>query len=278
MRKIATIGISLLFIVSLYLAHSMTSSSGPAAIARDKGAQTYTGKVYVAGMGGHFTEADVVIDPSAEAPIVVKELGRYEVGSKDSHPIHDIRIDSNDNTKMFWSTYKTDAKAQGKILHAGITDLKSAKILKDEKVQIPDKAQWTGAMYCASGQTKDSYLPVTMSNEGYIDVFEKNTLKLKHRVYLDSIGFKNNYQFFHGTNSPDMKAFVITANMTKEWSAPDAPAERLGQIEIVSLDLAALEKGELKVLGRSTITGSPQKTITFRQSFTPDGKYLLQSG
>lgn len=277
MKKILTVGISLVLVIGLYLAFSTTSSKGTA-VAKAKEGQNYTGKVYVAGMGGHFAEADVVIDPSSDNPIVIKDLGKYDVGAKDTHPIHDIRIDENDRTKMYWSTYKTDAKSEKKVLHAGITDLKSAENIKDEIVPVPDRVHWGGAMYCASGQTKDSYLPVTMSNEGYIDVFEKNTLKLKHRVYLDSIGFKNNYQFFHGTNTPDMKAFIITANMTEEWASPDAPAVRLGKIEIVSLDLEALEKGELKVLGRNTITGSPEKTITFRQSFTADGKYLLQSG
>lgn len=269
---------SIVLVLWMYLIYSTTDQSSTDAIAKDTETKKYAGKVYVAGMGGHFAEAEVVIDPSASEPLVIKDLGRYEVGGKDTHPIHDIRIDSNDRTKIFWSTYKTDLKAKGKVLHVGMTDLSSAEVVKDQVVEVPDRAYWTGAMYCASGQTKDSYIPVTMSNDGYIDVFEKGSLKLKHRVFLDSIGFKNNYQFFHGTNSPDLKSFVITANMTKEWVKPDEPAERLGKIDIVSLDLAALEKGELKVRARGMVTGSPQATISFRQSFTPDGKYLLQSG
>ncbi|MDX1763180.1 MAG: hypothetical protein R3231_02545, partial [bacterium] len=31
-------------------------------------------------------------------------------------------------------------------------------------------------------------------------------------------------------------------------------------------------------LAEGSITGTPGKTITFRQYFTPDGKYILQSG
>jgi hypothetical protein len=44
------------------------------------------------------------------------------------------------------------------------------------------------------------------------------------------------------------------------------------------LDLNELENGKVKVLAKNTITGEPGKTITFRETFSKDGKYLLQSG
>ncbi len=75
-----------------------------------------------------------------------------------------------------------------------------------------------------------------------------------------------------------MKNYVLTVNKTKEWLKPDSPPPFLGQIDVILLELPALEKGEFKVITKNTITGSPAKTITFRQRFTPDGSYLLQSG
>jgi hypothetical protein len=117
-----------------------------------------------------------------------------------------------------------------------------------------------------------------MTNAGYISVFDKKTLDLKRHIFIDSLGYEDNYQFIHGTNTPDMKHFVLAVNKTQKWHKPDAPAQRLGRIDMLLLDLPALEKGELKVKAKNTITGSPDKTVTFRQRFTPDGKYLLQSG
>jgi len=51
-----------------------------------------------------------------------------------------------------------------------------------------------------------------------------------------------------------------------------------GELALFVLDVASLEKGELKVVQQATITGgNPKSTITFRQYYTPDGKYILQS-
>jgi hypothetical protein len=179
---------------------------------------------------------------------------------------------------MFWSTYKADKEAKGRIFHVGVSDLKTGDVLKDKALAIPERAEWIGALYCGSGQTKDSFMPITMSNESFIDVFDKKNLDLKARVYLDTLGYKDNYFFFHGTNSPDLKYLAMTINKTKPWTKANTPAARLGEIDMLLLDLAALEKGDVKVLAKNTITGSPAKTLTFRQSFTNDGRYLLQSG
>jgi hypothetical protein len=278
MRKFLVIGACLLLVFAVYLSHSTVDTNVPVAVA--KHAKTYSGKLYVAGMGGHFTVADVEIDPSNTShPIKVNNLDRIVIGSKDTHPTHDARIDSNDRAKMYWSTYKIDKKAKGKKMHVGLSDLKTGKVLMDKAIDLPKRGLgWTGALYCGSGQTEKSFLPVTMSNESYIDVFDKKSLKLKKRVYLEELGYKNNYFFFHGTNSPDMKTFAVTINLTKQWSKPSAPAARKGLIDMLLLDLPSLEKGKVKVLAKNTITGDPKKTLTFRQYFTEDGKYLLQSG
>jgi hypothetical protein len=229
-------------------------------------------------MGGHFSAAEVRINPSAAIPLKVESLDRVDIGDKDTHPTHDPRIDVKDRSKMFWSTYKADKKAKGRIFHVGVSDLKTGDVIKDVALEIPERAKWIGALYCGSGQTENSFMPITMSNESFIDVFDKKSFELKSRIYLDSLGYKDNYFFFHGTNSPDLKTFALTINKTKKWSKANAPADRLGEIDMLLLDLPSLEKGKVKVVAKNTITGSPKKTLTFRQSYTPDGKYLLQSG
>ena len=51
-------------------------------------------------------------------------------------------------------------------------------------------------------------------------------------------------------------------------------------MDLYYLDMADLENGKATVLQKSAtqITGNAGATIMFRQTFTPDGKYLLQSG
>jgi hypothetical protein len=278
MKKILFVSIVILLTFGLYLANTVVDSKAPTAIAKLNDMSVYTGTIYVAGMGGHFSAVEVRIDPSKAAPLEVKSLDRIDIGSKDTHPTHDPRIDVNDRSKMFWSTYKADKEAKGRVFHVGVSDLKTGDVIKDKALEIPERAEWIGALYCGSAQTKDSFMPITMSNESFIDVFDKKSLDLKARVYLDNLGYKDNYFFFHGTNSPGLQKLVMTINKTAPWTKPNTPAARLGEIDMLLLDLAALEKGDVKVLAKNTITGSPKKTLTFRQSFTNDGRYILQSG
>lgn len=279
MKKLCIVTALLFLVIGIYLSQSTINSDTPAADAKNKDLPSYTGTIYVAGMGGHFAAAEVEIQPGSDMPISVKELDRVDIGDKDTHPTHDPRIDVNDRAKMFWSTYKTDKKATGRIFHVGVSDLETGDVIKDVALEVPERAQWIGALYCGSGQTKDSYLPITMSNEAFIDVFDKKSLDLKNRIYLDALGYKNNYFFFHGVNAPDMKTLALSINKTKTWATACCdPAERVGEIDMLLLDLPALEKGKIKVVSKNTVTGSPKKTLTFRQTFTPDGKYLLQSG
>lgn len=279
MKKVLVALIALATVFGIYLGYSMISETAPVANALNKDVkEAYSGTIYIAGMGGHFAQAEVEIDPTGEIPIIIKDLDRVVIGSKMTHPTHDARIDAKKRTKMFWSTYKIDKEAKGRTVHVGVSDLKTGEVIKDVALQLPEQVKWASALYCGSGQTEKSFLPVTMTNEAFIDVFDKESLKLQHRVYLDSLGYKDNYLFFHGINSPDMKTFAVAINKTKPWVKPDEPAARIGQIDMLLLDLPALEKGKVKMVAKNTITGSPKKTMTFRQTFTPDGKYLLQSG
>jgi hypothetical protein len=266
MKKVLLVFTCLALVVSVYLAYTTTSSNTPSALAKHEQMKTYSGMIYVAGMGGHFAAADVSIDPADAEPITIKKLDRIVIGDKKTHPTHDPRIDVNDRTKLYWSTYKLDPDSK---VHVGVSDLKTGNVIKDVALSLDERAKWTGALYCGSGQSSAFFMPVTMTDEAYIDVFDKKTLELKHRVFLD---YKpGETKFYHGTNTPDMKKYVVAVNLA-DGGKPN------GNIDLIMLDMPSLEKGKAKVLAKGRVTGSPGKTLTFRQSFTPDGKYLLQSG
>jgi len=110
-----------------------------------------------------------------------------------------------------------------------------------------------------------------MGMEGYVDVLDKKDLSLKHRVWVSDLGYaKGSYKFTHGTNSPDMKTFVLALNQAKEGKGT-------GDIDFILVDLAELEKGKFKQIAKNTLKGEPDKTITFRQYFSNDGKFIMQS-
>jgi hypothetical protein len=248
-KRLSTFGI-LSLVAGAYLTLSTVSSFTPVAVASG-GKKAYNGSLYVGGMGGHFSVVDVTIDPNnKKAPITVNSLDKLDIGGK-GHPTLDARIDAKDKNTMYWSTYRLDTwKEKGKgggNLHVGKSNLATGEVITDIAFPAPDRAKWTNANYFASGQSANSYIPVSAANEGYIDVYDKKTMKLKHRVFLGGLGIRaGETTLAHGINTPDMKKFLLT------------------------------------VLQEATIIGVPKHasggTITFRQSFTADGKYLLQSG
>lgn len=266
MKKMIIVAICLMMAFGLYLSMSSVEQVVPAASA----GKTYSGTIYVAGMGGHFAAADITVDPSDAAnPIKVTKLDRVVIGDKDTHPTHDPRIDAKDPGKLFWSTYKPDKKIEGgRTAHVGVSDLKTGNVITDKAVVLDDKASWIGALYCASGQSKDYYMPVTMTDLPYIDVFSKSDFSLKQRVFLD---YKLGESFFfHGTNNDQMDKFALVVNL-KTDGKPN------GKIDAYLLDLKSLEAGKAKILKKNQFSGEPGKTLTFRQDFTPDGKYIVQS-
>lgn len=235
--------------------------------------EPYTATFYVAGMGGHFAKADMTIEPSSPSPLHLHALHRIIIGDKDNHPTHDARIDKENRNVMFWSTYHID-KETG-MPHVGKSDLLTGEILKDVNVPVPPEATHTHHMYCASAQTKDYYLPITMTNKAYIDVFRKSDLKHVNRVFLEGTDadIHKPYLFYHGTNSPDMKKILITINEAeKPQGAP------IGKMDMFLLDADALVKGKVVVLAHGIAPGAPGKTMSFRQYFSPDGKLIANSG
>jgi len=268
MKKVVFLAIATILISAIYLVSTAVDSGRSIVSAAGK---TYVGTLYIAGMGGHFAVADVMIDPDDTTdPIKIKNLDKMDIGTKETHPTHDPRIDINDKNIIFWSTYKYDANGN---LHVGKSDLKTGKVLKDVVIGKDVRVTDAIANYCASGQSRDSFIPVSMSNEGYIDIFDKKTLERKHRIWISDLGYKpGSYTFAHGTNTPDGRYFLLTLNLT-----PDGFTKWTGNSQLILLDMKALEQGKIKKEGENMITGMAGKTITFRQYFTNDGRYLLQA-
>jgi hypothetical protein len=133
----------------------------------------------------------------------------------------------------------------------------------------PARAKWTGANYCASGQSQNSYIVVSEANEGYIDVYDKKTMALKHRVFFDGLGFMpGESTLAHGTNTPDMKKFLLTINHT-----PDGFMKWTGNTKLIYLDMAALEQG--KLISRMPLSSVYPKT--FPAEPLPSGRTLHQT-
>lgn len=242
----------------------------------DLQAQTYQATFYVAGMGGHFAKAVTIIDPSAETPITVSELTMVEIGDGTSHPVHDARIDYKDRNTMYWSTYKLDPDADD-MTHAGYTDLRTGEVVKDITLKTPSQVKNTKKMYCASAQTPAYFMPISMSNPGYIDVIRKKDMKRLHSVFLEGTDadFKVPYKYLHGINSPDMSKVLIAANESDNPSK--AYGNGVGKLHLVMLDAAALTAGKVKVLAKGIADGNKKSTISFRQYFSNDGKKVANA-
>jgi len=263
--KMKAAAVSLVAIVALSWGRLTLAAEAQAAAGAKK---TYSATIYVAGHGGHFAKADVIVDPNdAENPIKVKSLDKVDIGTTESHKMHDGRLDG---TTLFWSTYALDKEGK---LHVGKADVKSGKVLQDVAFDPdPRSPMKAGPAYCASGQSKSAFMPVFMGNEGYVDVFDKKTLAHKHRVFVSDLGYKaGSYQFVHGSNSHDMKRFLVTVTLKGD------DGKMTGKQDLIMVDLPALEKGKFKVLARTTLAGEPGKTIAFRQYFTSDDKLVYQA-
>lgn len=276
-RKVFTAMVVLVVVVSLgylvftTLPSTTVGSSAPVASAAKDAAtkKTYSAMLYVAGMGGHIAEVDVTIDPNNEvAPIKINNLGMIVVGTRKTHPLHDVRIDVNDRNIMFWSTYLQDPDGN---MRVGKTDLRTGKKLLDIAIPPDLRAPARAPIYCASAQTKDYFMPIFMGMEGFVDIFYKEDLTHKNRMFISDIGYEaGTYMFLHGINSPDMKRLFLLVNLAKD-------GRRTGELDIIMVDLPAFVKGEWNVLAKNTLKGVPGDTVAFRGTFTDDGKYIFQS-
>ncbi|MBC8318801.1 MAG: hypothetical protein H8E41_12930 [Desulfobulbaceae bacterium] len=244
------------------------------AMAGDK----YEGTAYVAGMGGHFAKAVFEIDPKADTPIIMKALDKIDIGDGSTHPVHDARIDYKDRDTMYWSTYKPDADANGGY-HYGKSDLKTGEVLKDVGFKMPDQVINPKAGFCASAQTKDYYMPISMNKPGYISIISKKDMELKHNVFLEGTDadIGTGYKYMHGINSPDMKEVLITLNEANVAQDNKDLGVTVGKMHMMVLDAAALEQGKVKVLRKAVADGNKKSTVSFRQYYSPDGKYIANA-
>lgn len=237
-------------------------------------ADTYAGTLYIAGMGGHVAKVEVKVDPSKAEPIAVVNLGRVTLNddpaaSKKAYPVHDVRIDHAKNI-MYWSAFVPDGDGvrAGKINLANDKTLADVKLSKDPKLTL-------APMYCGSGQTKDKFLPVIMGHQGYIDVVDKGSMKLEHRVSLDHPKLPKNYVWAHGVNSPDGKEFALWMSLSDTPGKFPRGNEKRQMVFV--LDMPALVTGNIKILRETTLESNPMSAF-FRGYYTSDGKQLLISG
>lgn len=241
-------------------------------------AADYAGTAYIAGMGGHFAKAVFKIDPKAESPIALDSLDKVDIGDGKTHPFHDARIDNKDRNTIYWSTYKPDHSANDSY-HYGKMDLRTEKVLVDKTFPVPPNTLSTKAGYCASAQTKDFFMPISMNKPGYISIIDKKTMEMKHNVFFDGTDadVKGGVKYTHGINSPDMKEILITMNESN--SAPDNKelGDTIGKLHLFVLDSKALEQGKVKVLRKGVADGNFKSTISFRQYYSPDGKYIANA-
>jgi hypothetical protein len=271
MKKILFVALIVSLAFGGYLAYTTVDSKTPVVTAAK--AKVYDATVYIAGHGGHFAKADVSIDPNnADDPIKVNALDKVDIGDTKTHKTHDARIDSNDSNILFWSTYQLDPNGKQ---HVGKSDLKTGKVIMDIAMDT-DKRSNGGEkkmpIYCASGQSKDYYMPVFMGTEGYVDVFDKKDLKLKHRVFISDLGYKaGTYMFVHGVNSNKMDKFLLNITLKGD------DGKMNGKVDFVTVDMKELEKGKFKQLAKATHSGEPGKTIAFRMYFSKDDKLIFQS-
>lgn len=241
-------------------------------------AEKYEATMYIAGMGGHFADAKMIIEPGKETPITITELGKLDIGDGDTHPTHDARIDSKDPNILYWSTYKLDEE-EGGVTHIGKTDLSTGEVLIDTPVKNPDGILNASKMYCASGQTETSFIPNSMSKPGYITVVDKKTMKVKHQVFIEGTEADPGvgYKFMHGTTSPDGSEYFVTLNESDAPADSKSYGNTVGKMHMVVLETKALEQGKIKVLRKGIAHGNKKTTVSFRQFYSPDGKYIANA-
>ena len=245
--------------------------------------QKYTGTIYVAGQGGHFAEVHVTIDPSNEdQPIQITANKKLTV-SMLKHPnghsqykLHDGRLDGD---TLYWSTYNTDVNDH---LHYGKVDLATKKVTDiavpvDPRATMPAVKPDVSPYYCASGQTKGYFMPMTMTHEAYITVADKSDLNKYKNVFLDKILPDQNYKFLHGSTSHDGKKMFVVVNVA------DKPMGAFtGEALMYVLDAAELEKGNVVKLAKGEVFGDGSgpfgASITFRSTWTDDDSKILMSG
>ncbi|MBU0675482.1 MAG: hypothetical protein KJ950_12640 [Proteobacteria bacterium] len=155
---------------------------------------TYSGTVYIAGHGAHFAKVTLDINPANTtdpiAPLVAwSTMMRVQVAPvgapASDYWLHDARIDG---TTLYWSTYHVDANG---MLHYGKLDMGTGAVTADITYPLDARATYGSSIYCASGQTDTHFMPITMTNEGYITVIPKSSIQSSSAVGGDPYDIDN---------------------------------------------------------------------------------------
>ncbi len=244
---------------------------------------TYTGTIYMASQqGGHIAVVPVTIDPSnTTAPITIGTLDKIMLSGNPyttDHIFHDVRLDG---TKLYYSTIMVGGSGN---THVGYVDLND-RTIHDATI---DYVTNNTMVYCASGQTTNYFLPMTMSSPAYIDVIKKSAVysgatldstdgsgNVK-RILVDA--FRDpNYTYAHGVNSPDGTKLYVAVN---ESSSPGGALT--GTFTAYLVRMSDLVDPNV-VVSTTAVTASKSitvgaNTVAFRSTFTPDGSKILQAG
>ncbi|GAB4389359.1 MAG: hypothetical protein Kow0025_14240 [Thermodesulfovibrionales bacterium] len=258
----------------------------------DQGNGTYAGTIYVAGHGGHFAKVNITIDPSNTTDPIGVSLSKQTVSmvkfaeGDSQYKLHDARLDG---TTLYWSTYNTDANGQ---VHYGKVNLATSAVTDvavdvDARATIPGVGLNKMPIYCASGQTANYFMPITMTNEAYITVIPKNTItastapppvtvKTATNVFLDSI-VPVNYNMFHGSTSNDGTKMLVNVNQA---AAPGGALN--GTVDLYILDLADMEKATVTQVAGGSVSGDNSgpggATISFRSDWSSDDSLIALAG
>ena len=169
----------------------------------------------------------------------------------------------------------------------------------------------TRIVYCASGMTKDYYFPMSMSFPAFVDAVPVSAIATAgqhvtasttgfHRTYInqidaDAAGWARlsggdfgtpPLAFIHGASSPDGTKIYMSTNVVSGLSTTNNLAGVFRTYLVNASDLATGAVGTSissmapsKVISKASFTVNPSlASIAYRASFTPDGKYILQSG
>jgi hypothetical protein len=228
---------------------------------------TYNGTIYMASTsGGHIVKFAVAIDPAnAGNEIVMTGRVKLDLASpgtlNKTHNFHDVRYDAA-TSRVYYSGIKADS-AGGAVngqTHLGYVDTTAfnAGGIHDATIETTAAAQ-AGLVYCASGQTDDYYIPMTMSYPAYIDVIRKNTVKTGAAL----------------TSTP--KQLYVAVNETTAGTGGTG-AGQTGQFTGYLLDMSDVTAGTVSPSSVTATSPTTSAAVAFRSTYTPDGSKILQAG
>ncbi len=230
------------------------------------GTGPYTGTIYMASTsGGHIVRVPVTIDPTNTGnEIAVGAITKINLTStfgatNKTHNFHDVRYDAATN-RVYYSAIVADS-AGGAVngqTHLGYVDIGASNAVHDATIETTAAAQ-AQIVYCASAQTADYYIPMTMSYPAYIDVIRKNTVKTGAALTSTP------KQLYVAVNETTAGGGGVGDNMTGNFTG-------------YLLKMSDILAGTVNTSSVMTTSPTTSAAVAFRSTFTPDGSKILQAG